>query len=134
MLIDPNIFLEILLKQERSGESKQFLEKIRKGEICCYISDFNIDSILIILEKRTKSTVVMENFISSILEYRGLSIYFVTIGDRLKALEHMENYGLDFEDSLTLQAAISSGCSKIVSFDRDFDGLQIGRVEPKDLI
>ena len=76
----------------------------------------------------------METFLTSMIELLNLSIHFIGLDDRIKAIGHIEKYGLDFEDSMTLQAAAGSGCTHIVSFDNHFDDVPIKRVEPKDLI
>ncbi len=132
-LIDANIFLEILLKQERFEECKRLIEKINDGSINCYLSDINLDSILLILWNKAKKIKLMQDFLFSIISYDGLSFYFIGIEDRINALKHASSYNLDFEDSMTLQAALATD-SDIISFDRHFDNLPVKRLEPKDII
>ncbi len=134
MFIDSSIFLEVFLKQEKSQECKDFLQKVIDGSIRCFTSYFNIDSILLVIQNKTKDIKLMENFLLSLLAYSGLTIYFLTIEDRLKALEHSKKYNLDFEDSMMLQATLGSGNTKIISFDRHFDNLPVERLEPKDIV
>lgn len=132
-LIDSNIFLEVLLEQKKSEECKTFLEKVKDGKISCFISNFNLDSILLIVWSKTNDIKPMKDFLLSMLSYDGLSFYSISMEDRINALKHMKLYNLDFEDSLTLQAAISTR-SKIISFDKHFDKLPVKRLEPKDII
>ena len=134
MYIDANIFVELFLHQEKSQECEDFLEKVKDGEIECVTSDFNIDGVLLAIYRATKDVKLMEKVLTAILSYSGLTFYFLTMEDRLKALSHGKTYSLDFEDSMALQAAIASGCTKIISFDKHFDGLPIKRLEPKDAI
>ena len=134
MLIDSNIFLELYLDQQRADECEKFLEKVNKGQILCTISDFSIDSMLLILSRETNKTETLEKLLNSIIAYSGLSIYFITIEDRLKAIEQMKKHKLDFEDAMTLQAALASGNTKIVSFDKHFNKTVIERLEPKDVL
>lgn len=62
-LIDTNIFLEILLQQEKNNICKSFLdENIDK----LYISDFSLHSIGVILFRNNKEEI-FNNFISDIL-------------------------------------------------------------------
>ena len=133
-LIDSSIFLELVFDQQRAPECKNFMKKVKTEEIVCFVSDFNIDSILLAIYRYTKNVKLMQTFLTAAIELENLSIYFIGIDDRVKAIEHIEKYGLDFEDSLTLQAAIGSGCTSIVSFDKHFDNLQIKRIEPKDAV
>ncbi|MBI2144025.1 type II toxin-antitoxin system VapC family toxin [Candidatus Woesearchaeota archaeon] len=51
-------------------------------------------------------------------------------GERVLATSHMAS-GLDYEDALTLQCAISNNEKEIASFDKDFDKTKlIIRIEP----
>ncbi len=133
-LIDSNIFLELVFEQDRSIECKAFLQKVKSGEINSAISDFNIDSILLAIYRQTKNALLMETFLTSVLRFTGLDVYFLSMEDRLEGIKHIKTHSLDFEDALTLQAALASSCSAIVSFDRDFDNLPVKRVEPMDIL
>ena len=129
MLIDANIFLEFLLDQQEAQKCFEFLEKVREGSIHAVVSAFTIDGILIALEKHNQAGI-MEKFLRSLISHRGIRIYTPTIDDRLKAINHI-SLGLDFEDALTLQCAISNNEKEIVSFDKDFDKIKlIKRIEP----
>ncbi len=132
MFIDSNIFLELFLGQNKADECQNFLEKVNKGEILCTVSDFNIDNILLILSREV-NTELLEKALESIISYSGLSIYSLTVEDRMKAISHMQKHKLDFEDALTFQAVLSSGNTEIISFDKHFDNLLINRIEPKSL-
>lgn len=130
MLIDTNIILEILLKQQKAQTCFNFLEKVRSGEINALVSTFTLDSILIELQRNNYNAEFMRSFILSLLSHKGLKIYMPSIDDRLKAIAHLA-LGLDFEDALTLQCAISSNEDEIMSFDKDFDKIKsIKRVQP----
>lgn len=134
-VIDASIFLEVELKQEKNEECKQFLSKVMRGEIKAIISDFAIDSIILIIERHKGNWKEIKKFLESLSLFSGISIYKTTLTDKIKATGHMENFGLDFDDSVVLQSALSNNVKEIVSFDRDFDGIkEIRRVEPKDLV
>ncbi len=133
-LIDSSIFLELVFDQERAPECKVFMQKVKVGEVKCFVSDFNIDSVLLAIYRHTKNINLMRTFFAAMIDLVNLSIYFIGIDDRIKAIGHIEKYGLDFEDSMTLQVAIGSSCTGIVSFDGHLDKLPIKRVEPKYII
>jgi len=134
-IIDASIFLEVELKQERNEECKQFLSKVTRGEIKAIISDFAIDSIILIIERHRGNWKEIKKFLESLSLFSGLSIYKVTLIDKIKATEHMKNLGLDFDDSVVLQSAFSNNIKEIVSFDKDFDGIkEIRRLEPGDVL
>ena len=135
LLIDANIFLELMLDQDRADECERFLATVEDGSQRAFITDLTLDSILIIMENKGKSPSELAMFISSIATYRGLKLYWLSLIDRLHATVHMSKTGLDFEDSTTLEAARRLSAEGIVSFDKDFEGLpDTLRLEPKELL
>ena len=46
-----------------------------------------------------------------------------------EAFKRDEKYNLDTFDLINYTTALLNNCSEIVSYDRDFDGLEIKRVE-----
>ena len=131
MLVDANIFLEFLLNQERAKEAVIFLNKVMRGDIKAQISSFTIDSILLTLYRNKIKILDMRIFLRKLLHSKGLEIYELTMEDRFMAFQYVEKYGLDYEDAITLQSALSAGCKQIVSFDCDFDKVkEIERIEP----
>ena len=131
MLIDANIFLEVLLNQEKTDACKNILEKIKSGERVDVVTNFTIDSIIIVMNRNKTSVSAIEIFIKSILSYEGLNFYQITFKDRLLAKKWMKKYNLDYEDSIILQSAISTGNKEILSLDSDFDKVkEIKRVSP----
>ena len=130
ILTDANIFLEFFLDQEKGESCKNFIDKISSGEINVIISIFSVDSIIISL---IKHKVVLEKALSFLrgLESSGLRVYYPDVKDRMESLNWIQKYKLDYEDALTLQSALSSGCKEIMSFDKHFDKVkEIKRIEP----
>lgn len=131
MIIDSNIFLEVLLKQEKSENCRIFLNKTISGEAEGIVPDFVIDSVLLIMKRDSINTKEMKMFLQKILKSRGIRIYSIGIKDRVKALNLMDSYGLDYEDALVLQSAIATDSEEIMSFDKHFDRVkEIRRIEP----
>ncbi len=130
MLIDANIFLELLLDQEKAQKCEEILEKARKGIIQAVVSTFTIDGIALVLEKYGRKGENIERFLRSLASYKGLMIYTPTMNDRFQAIAHMKT-GLDFEDAMTAQSALASNVKEILSFDKHFDKIKnIKRIEP----
>jgi len=129
MLIDANIFIEVLLEQEKAEKCKEILKKVASGQIKAVISLFTIDSIIIILERSKVGIEKIKLFINSLYNYNGLKIYAPTITDRIRALEYI-GAGLDYEDSLVLQCALSNNTNEILSMNKDFDKIRkINRIK-----
>jgi len=67
----------------------------------------------------------------SLLKYKGLSVYDLTMTDRVVATEHMKRFKLDFDDATAYAAMMSTGITEIVSMDKHFDKIpNIKRIEP----
>jgi len=134
LLLDANIFLEILLDQTRSLECEHFLKTVEAGTQQAILTDLTLDSILIVMESRGKSPSELATFLSSIAAYRGLRLHWLSLSDRLHATEHMRRTHLDFEDSAIYEAGRRLHVDAVVSFDKHFDKLPgLKRLEPKDL-
>ncbi|MDO8460306.1 MAG: type II toxin-antitoxin system VapC family toxin [Nanoarchaeota archaeon] len=131
MLIDANIFLEVLLEQQSSGRCKAFLNLLKTGEQKAILTTFSIDSIILSMYRERVKEEKIKIFLRSLSQYKGLKIYSISLRDRFEALDQIKRYNLDYEDAITLQAAISTKCSSILSFDRHFDRVkELKREEP----
>ncbi|MDK2383480.1 MAG: type II toxin-antitoxin system VapC family toxin [Candidatus Korarchaeota archaeon] len=134
MLIDANIFLEVELAQEHAEACKGFLARVRDDLVRAAITDFHVDSVVLVMENYGKSWRDLAVFLASLFLYRGLVIYPVGMGGRLKAIHFMREYGLDFDDALALQAMRDLSIRTLVSYDRDFDSVDwVKRVTPESL-
>lgn len=121
MLIDANIFLEVQLNQKKAPKASEILETVSKNEIRGYITDFTIDSIIIIMEHYEISPIEIKRFLVSLLAYKGLEFYQLSIYDKINATELMTALKLDFDDACMYQAMKVLNIDKIASFDSDFD-------------
>ncbi len=113
-LIDTNIFLEILLGQERKGICKDFLDTSTEG---LYISDFSLHSIGVILFKNDKKNVFRE-FVNDVIP----RIEIITLPkEAYEGLADIkDNLGLDFDDTYQFNVAEEHDL-KIVTMDKDFE-------------
>lgn len=134
-LVDANIFLELLLDQKRADECEAFLELVQTGSVSGAITDFAIDSVVVVMENEGKRPADISLFLSSLLGYGSLEVYFLSLYDRIEATRHMQKFKLDFDDSTAYQAMKNLNVKQIVSFDRDFDKISdIERIEPEQAI
>jgi len=127
-LIDTNIWLELLLEQERANEVQEFFGKVDSSKL--YITDFTIYSIGIILYKFQKIETLKSFLTKSII---GANINKITLqeDELLSMLDDDECNKLDFDDSYQYYAAKKSNL-KIISFDSDFDKTKLGRITPAE--
>jgi len=132
--LDANIFLELELDQQRADQCDLFLRKIQRGLIKAATTDFHLDTIIIIMEKYGKSPADLRLFISSLIGFEGLRIYFLSLTDRLKAIKCMEEVKLDYDDALAYQIMTKLNIHNVVSYDKHFDSIpNVTRQEPAQL-
>jgi predicted nucleic acid-binding protein len=116
-LIDTNIFLEILLDQEKKEKCKSFLTE-NYGKIV--LSDFSLHSIGGILF-RNKKYSLYNIFINEIVP--NIKIASIEKGKHFRIEEFAVQFNLDFDDSY--QAVISEDLNlTIVTMDKDFEQIK----------
>ena len=112
-LVDTNIFLEILLLQNKKEECKSFLQSSSQP---LFISDFSLHSIGVILFNQDK-----QNIYTSFCEDVFRKIRICTLShQQYYTLEKISaDYQLDFDDSYQLLLAKTHDY-KIITMDQDF--------------
>lgn len=129
--IDANIFLEVLLKQKRTEECKAYLKRVRRGEVTALTTDFIVDTISIIMDSAGCKPAKLRKFQLSLLKYKGLTLYDLTMTDRVTATEQMEKHNLDFDDATVYAAMMATETNELISMDKEFDKIEgITRIEP----
>jgi len=132
-LVDTNIFLEVLLSRKRKESCKKFLRILGDGKKSGIITDFTIHSIIVIMDG-FKKLAELKTFLSSLSAYKGLYIYYTNLATEIRAVNLALEKGLDMDDAIQYSAALSVGAECIVSYDKHFDGLNIPRKTPEELI
>lgn len=129
-LLDTNIFLEILLNQEKSEECEILLKSIRKSRILFYVSSFTLHSIEVAMIREDK-TELLSDFLRFILASKIIRLDTNT-NEELQILNLAKEFELDFDDAFQFFLCRKNNL-KIVSFDKHFDKLTTQRVEPRDI-
>jgi predicted nucleic acid-binding protein len=131
-LLDTNIFLEVLMLQERKEECKTFLEMLQTGKKTAIITDFTVHSIIVIMYNLHKIKE-LKIFLSSLTAYKGLHIHNTTITDEINATDIAITQKLDMDDAIQYATALSTNAQAIISFDKHFNNLKIPRKEPQQI-
>jgi len=118
-LFDTNIFLEILLFQERVADCKKVLND-NIGHIC--ISDFSLHSIGVILFRYGKEKI-FNKFVTDVLS--KIDILTLPRESYEKLSELREKYNLDFDDAYQSKVAEENDLT-IVTMDKDFRSVEDG--------
>ena len=132
--VDINIFVYWLGKHPVFGEvAHKWIKKIEDSPRGKYVtSSPTLYEALVIIAgltgKSLKDRTLIEGVINSIMSLKGLVIKPLKPEDFTRALDLMEKYGLDYEDSLHLSVAVKVGAKEIVSNDKDFDKTPLKRM------
>lgn len=92
------------------------------------IDTFNLVEAFYIIEKET-SREIAQKAIRGILK-SNLHIVDVNVNLVFEALKRAKNYKLSIFDLIHYSCALLNDCSAIISYDKDFDNLEISREEP----
>ncbi len=129
LLIDTNVFLEVMLARAKRKVCIEFLNAVKTGREKAAVTDFTIYSIMIILDGSGRLRE-LDRFLRSISAYKGLTLYATSLEDKLEAVELAINGEFDVDDAVQYASARSLGAKAIVSLDRHFDGHVIPRMDP----
>jgi predicted nucleic acid-binding protein len=135
MLLDSNVFLEAELAEEHGRACKQLLGRLRDGVVNAAITNFHVDSVIVVMENYGKGWKEVALFLASLLRYKGLKVYPLGLVSRMRATSFMKDYGLNFNDALAVQALKELSTDTIVSYDNDFDSVEwVKRRIPEDML
>ena len=129
-LLDSNIFLELLLDQERTDDVERLLRSVPRERL--HISEFSLYSVGIVLFRR-KLFDVFIRFVEDLIITGGVRLLRLSADDAPRLVEVARQFNLDFDDAYQYVVAERYGLT-IVSFDADFDRTGRGRKVPKDLL
>jgi uncharacterized protein len=129
LLLDTNIFLEVLLAQERMKEASVLLRNERGHDL--FLSDFSLHSIGVMLF-RMKQHAAYGQFVED-MDRMGMAIVSLDLDDMPLAMASAQTFALDFDDAY--QYAIAERLDlAIVSFDKDFDRTERQRATPEQVM
>ncbi|MCR4392068.1 MAG: PIN domain-containing protein [Candidatus Acetothermia bacterium] len=129
-LLDSNIFLELLLDQDRADEVERLLRSIPRERL--HISEFSLYSVGIVLF-RCKLFDVFVRFVEDLIITGGVRLLRLSAKDARELAQIAQRFGLDFDDAYQYVVAERYGLT-IISFDDDFERTARGRKTPKDLL
>ena len=126
LLIDTNVFLEIILEQENAQQAKALLQRTREHEF--FITDYSLHSIGLLLFRRRQHNV-FKSFLRDLTIRAGITVISVSMDEMEAVIDVSQKFSLDFDDSYQYVAAQEQDLI-LVSFDADFDRTTRGRKTP----
>ncbi len=130
ILLDTNVFLELLLGQKRAGDCRDLLERVSNGRMEAVATHFSIHAV----EAAIGGGELLMSFVRNVESSEGLRVYDTDLTEESSAALLTGRIKLDFDDALQYYVAKRLGAEAIVSFDRHFDGLDVPRKEPRQLL
>ena len=130
LLIDTNIFLEVILGQEKAEEAKELLANA--GDNNLFFSDYSVHSIGLLLFRRKQHDIFQE-FLLDLTAKAGMRELSVRADDLRSVIKVAQKFGLDFDDAYQYAIAEKRGLT-LVSFDKDFDHTDRGKKTPSEIL
>jgi predicted nucleic acid-binding protein len=130
LLVDANVWLELLLDQEQAGQVRDFLRTVPLSELA--ITDFALHSVGVILARKRRGDLFVR-FISDLLVDTGVRYVSLDFADLMAVTKTRERLPLDFDDAYQYLAAEKHDLT-LVSFDADFDRTDRGRKTPAEVL
>jgi len=128
-LLDTNIFLELLLKQDESASVQALLSNKDPADL--HISDLAFHSIGIILYQK-HSAHLFSLFVQDLFGEGGITILGLGSEDMQRLEQVAAEFQLDFDDAY--QYVVAEKCDlMLVSFDTDFDRTDRNRIIPANI-
>ncbi len=130
LLLDTNIFLEIILQQEKEEQVKNLFESAEEHEY--FMSDYSLHSIGLFLFRRRQHDV-FQKFLDDMTVNAGIRVISVFADGMEAVIDVARKFGLDFDDAYQYVAAEKHDLI-LVSFDADFDRTERGRKTPTEIL
>ena len=129
--IDADVLVHGLLERDaiKYKASRNLLEQIEQGSIFCITDYLVLTETFYILENYKGRQTAIE-MIKKILSLHNLEIISIDNFTFFEAIKRTGKYNLKINDMVHYTIALLKNASGIYSYDQDFNGLEIKRVEP----
>jgi uncharacterized protein len=129
-LVDTNIWLELLLNQEKAEIVSEFLRIVSPNQL--FVSDFAIHSIGVILS-RLKKLDTLNIFLTDLFINGQIGQIALEPLDLITVADNIKKYSLDFDDSYQFTVAEKFAMT-LITFDKDFKTAGIKKKSPQEII
>lgn len=130
LLVDTNVYLEVILEQEKSEEARNLLARTESYEF--FVSDYSLHSIGVLLFRRKQHDVFWE-FVKDMMLNAGTMVVTLSAKEMENVVESAQRFNLDFDDAYQYAVAEKYNLT-IVSFDADFDKTKRGKRMPAKIL
>ncbi|WP_416838730.1 hypothetical protein [Haloferax sp. DFSO52] len=120
MIVDQGIFLEYYLDDEYADACEQILSDLEDGSIDGHLTDFHLHGICAIFNTyfTDRAPDEIQDLVYSVAAAKGLSLYRLSLGDKIEICDLQRTTDLDFDDATLVHVASVLEEETIVSLDR----------------
>lgn len=129
-LLDTNIFLEIILSQDRANEAKELL--LKSGQHEFFITDYSLHSVGLLLFRK-KQHEAFQAFVEDVLVNGGIGLLSLYSEEMDNVIFASQKFGLDFDDAYQYAVADRYDLT-LISFDTDFQRTDKGHKLPAEVL
>ncbi len=129
ILVDTNVFLEYLMGRRHAEGCGKLLAKLSGGELEGIVTRFSLHSI-----EAVYRSDLLAGFLANVDRSLGLYVRDTSTSEEGEVASLARKSGMDYDDAMQYFVAKRLGAQAITSYDKHFDGLEIPRVEPDDLV
>jgi uncharacterized protein len=129
-LLDTNVFLEIILSQEKAQEAKELLLKSVKHQF--FLSDYSLHSIGLLLFRKNQHEA-FQAFVDDVLLNSGIGLLSLHPEDMETVISSSKKFSLDFDDAYQYTVANRYDL-ELVSFDTDFRRTDNKNKNPSEIL
>jgi len=126
LLVDTNIFLEVILEQEKTKEAQVLLASTKEHDF--FITDFSLHSVGLLLFRQGQHDA-FRSFLTDMLLNAGINMAAVLAENMEVVVQASQQFNLDFDDAYQYAVAEQYDLT-IISFDADFDRMERGHKTP----
>ncbi len=117
LLVDTNVFLEVLLNQARAEEARTFLNQADIHDF--FISDYSFHSIGVLFFRK-RQPQIFRAFVDDVILSGSVRIISLSPEEMGPVMEAAGRFGFDFDDAYQYATAQKFGL-RVVTYDADFD-------------
>ena len=103
-LVDTNLILEVLLRQAKAEEVKQFFERAPSQQL--FLSEFSLYSLGVLLIRRNMHDIFLRS-IEDLLFIGGVTLLRLAPADLADVARRSQQFGLDFDDAYHPQTILA---------------------------
>lgn len=129
--IDANVLVNGLVELDlaKNKASRELLDRVEQGSVNL-ITDFLVLAETFYVLEKYKGAATATEMMRKLLTLNALEVVAVDSFTFFEALKRAAKYRLKINDMIHYTIALLKGASGIYSYDKDFNGLEIARIEP----